>query len=163
VFAVVLGLMAGEGSPVLDVVEAVEADDPTEEVRPKELSRSSSSDGSSNSGHESFTTSLSRSSSSDGSSNSGHESFTTSRVEESAAIDPDEASRSYIFDPSAVTVSCIHVMASLCYFAEGDAWAPWEEVISEPADDEAVVFEEFYATGLRMPPQPTLTDILFKF
>jgi hypothetical protein len=142
VFAVVLGLMAGEGSPVLDVVEAVEADDPTEEVRPKELSRSSSSDGSSN---------------------SGHESFTTSRVEESAAIDPDEASRSYIFDPSAVTVSCIHVMASLCYFAEGDAWAPWEEVISEPADDEAVVFEEFYATGLRMPPQPTLTDILFKF
>jgi hypothetical protein len=142
VFAVVLSLMAGEGSPVLDVVEAVEADDPTEEVRPKELSRSSSSDGSSN---------------------SGHESFTTSQVEESAAIDPDEASRSYIFDPSAVTVSCIHVMASLCYFAEGDAWAPWEEVISEPADDEAVVFEEFYATGLRMPPQPTLTDILFKF
>jgi hypothetical protein len=142
VFAVVLGLMAGEGSPVLDVVEAVEADDPTEEVRPKELSRSSSSDGSSN---------------------SGHESFTTSQVEESAAIDPDEASRSYIFDPSAVTVSCIHVMASLCYFAEGDAWAPWEEVISEPADDEAVVFEEFYATGLRMPPQPTLTDTLFKF
>jgi hypothetical protein len=131
VFAVVLSLMAGEGSPVLDVVEAVEADDPTEEVRPKELSRSSSSDRSSN---------------------SGHESFTTSQVEESAAIDPDEASPSYIFDPSTVTVSCIHVMASLCYFAEGDAWAPWEEVIPEPADDESVVFEEFYATGLRMPP-----------
>jgi hypothetical protein len=40
---------------------------------------------------------------------------------------------------------------------------PWEEVVSDLADDEAIVFEEFFAIGLRMPPQPVLTNILVKF
>jgi hypothetical protein len=35
--------------------------------------------------------------------------------------------------------------------------------IPEPADDEAIVFEEFFATGLRMPPHSALTEILIKF
>jgi hypothetical protein len=38
-----------------------------------------------------------------------------------------------------------------------------EEVILEPAAEEVVVFEEFFAAGLRMPPHPVLTDILIKF
>jgi hypothetical protein len=36
-------------------------------------------------------------------------------------------------------------------------------VILEPADDEAVVFEEFFAVGHWMPPHPALTDILVMF
>jgi hypothetical protein len=67
-----------------------------------------------------------------------------------------------------VTISHLEVILvtrpeALGYFAEGSAWEPGEEVIPEPADDEAVVFEEFLAAGLRMPPQPILTDILVKF
>jgi hypothetical protein len=38
-----------------------------------------------------------------------------------------------------------------------------EEVVSESVDDETVVFEKFFIAGLRMPPQPVLTDILVKF
>jgi hypothetical protein len=43
------------------------------------------------------------------------------------------------------------------YINEGGAHAPGEENISEPNSDEAVVFEEFFISGLRMPPQPVLT------
>jgi hypothetical protein len=46
---------------------------------------------------------------------------------------------------------------------EGSAHEPGEEVVPDPGDDEAVVFEEFFAAGLRMPPQLALTDILLKF
>jgi hypothetical protein len=49
------------------------------------------------------------------------------------------------------------------YFAEGSAREPGEEVIPEPAVDEAVVFEEFFVVGLRMPLHPALTNILVKF
>jgi hypothetical protein len=38
-----------------------------------------------------------------------------------------------------------------------------EEVILEPTDIEAVVFEEFFAASLQMLPHPALTDILVKF
>jgi hypothetical protein len=54
-------------------------------------------------------------------------------------------------------------MGDLRYFAEGDARAPGEETVPEPADDEAVVFEEFFAAGLRMPPHSALAEILWKF
>jgi hypothetical protein len=40
---------------------------------------------------------------------------------------------------------------------------PGEETVLEPADDKVVVFEEFFAAGLRMPPHPALTEILIKF
>jgi hypothetical protein len=40
---------------------------------------------------------------------------------------------------------------------------PGEEVVPEPAADEAIVFEEFFAAGLRMPSHPVLIDILVKF
>jgi hypothetical protein len=54
-------------------------------------------------------------------------------------------------------------LEALGYFAEGSVHKPGEEVILEPADDEAVVFEEFFAAGLQMSSQPVLTDILVKF
>jgi hypothetical protein len=38
-----------------------------------------------------------------------------------------------------------------------------KETVPEPADDEVVVFEEFFAAGLRMPPHPALTEILLKY
>jgi hypothetical protein len=38
-----------------------------------------------------------------------------------------------------------------------------EETALELHPDEAVVFEEFFSAGLRMPPHPMLTDILLKF
>jgi hypothetical protein len=38
-----------------------------------------------------------------------------------------------------------------------------EEVVLEPAGDEAVVFEEFFAAGLRMPLQSVIVDNLVNF
>jgi hypothetical protein len=37
------------------------------------------------------------------------------------------------------------------------------ETVPELNPDEAIVFEEFFATGLRMPPHPAFTGILLKF
>jgi hypothetical protein len=49
------------------------------------------------------------------------------------------------------------------YFADGAACVPGEETVPEPNGDEAVMFEEFFTTDLRMPPHPVLSDILLKF
>jgi hypothetical protein len=38
-----------------------------------------------------------------------------------------------------------------------------EEVVPDLADNEAIILEEFFTTGLRMPSQLALTDILVKF
>jgi hypothetical protein len=51
----------------------------------------------------------------------------------------------------------------LGYFAEVSGCEPGKEVIPEPGNDEAVVFKEFFAAGLRMLSHPVLTDILLKF
>jgi hypothetical protein len=129
--------MEREGSPVLDMAGAAEAGDPTRVVCPEDHA---------------------------GSFNNGCEIFMVSQEEEeSTTTDPSEASQSYLFGPSMLTVSHIHEMASLRYFAEGDARVPGEEVILEAADDEDVVFEEFFVPGLCMPPCPALADIVFKF
>jgi hypothetical protein len=37
------------------------------------------------------------------------------------------------------------------------------ETVPEPHADEAVVFEDFFVVGLRMPPHPALTNILLHF
>jgi hypothetical protein len=122
---------------VLEVIGAAEADNPTEVVRPEEHATSSSSDRSSD---------------------TRRDSTTASQEEESTVVDPSEASRSYRFVSSTVTASRIPEMASLHYFDEGDV-----EVILEPADDEVVVFDEFFTAGLRMPPRPSLINIMLKF
>jgi hypothetical protein len=70
---------------------------------------------------------------------------------------------SYYFGPSTVTVSCIMEMIDYGYFADGAARVPGEETVPEPNGDEAVMFEEFFTTDLRMPPHPVLSDILLKF
>jgi hypothetical protein len=49
------------------------------------------------------------------------------------------------------------------YFAEGMGRVPEEETVLEPQLDEAVVFEEYFSAGLRMPPHPVLANILLKF
>jgi hypothetical protein len=49
------------------------------------------------------------------------------------------------------------------YFVEGDARAPREETTLELADDETVVFEDFFVAGIRMPLHPALANILLKF
>jgi hypothetical protein len=78
-------------------------------------------------------------------------------------MDPRESMQSYDFGPSTVTIGRIRQLEALGYFAEGSARELGEEVIPEPVADEAVMFEEFFAAGLRMPPHPVLTDILVKF
>jgi hypothetical protein len=83
--------------------------------------------------------------------------------EESGAVDPCEAERSYDFKPSTVTIGRIRQLDALGYFIEGSARELGEEVILDPGDDEAVMFEPFFAAGLRMPSQPALTNILLKF
>jgi hypothetical protein len=54
-------------------------------------------------------------------------------------------------------------MEALGYFAESSGCELGLEVIPEPADDEAVVFDEFFAVGLWMSPHLVLTDISLKF
>jgi tRNA A37 threonylcarbamoyladenosine synthetase subunit TsaC/SUA5/YrdC len=49
------------------------------------------------------------------------------------------------------------------YFAKGVWPTPWAEYVPDPRLDEAVVFEDFFPAGLRMPPHPVLLDILHKF
>jgi hypothetical protein len=49
------------------------------------------------------------------------------------------------------------------YFAEGMGREPRQETIPEPNPNEAVVFEEFFAASLRMPPHPVLSNSLLKF
>jgi hypothetical protein len=49
------------------------------------------------------------------------------------------------------------------YFAKGMACVPGEETTLEPSTDEAILFEEFFTVGLRMPLHPVLSDILLKF
>jgi hypothetical protein len=49
------------------------------------------------------------------------------------------------------------------YFLEGEARAPGAETVLEPNGDETVVYEDFFITGLRMPPHLALADILLHF
>jgi hypothetical protein len=84
-------------------------------------------------------------------------------TEAEAYVDPHELARSYEFGFSSVTVGRIRQMESLGYFAEGSVCELREEIVPEPNSDEAVVFEEFFTAGLRMPPHHVLTEILLKF
>jgi hypothetical protein len=103
------------------------------------------------------------SSSSRGSSSSGSESDNAAQEEGSEAVDPRESSQSYVFGPSIIMVDRVRKMASLGYFAEGTAREPGEEVVLEPTEDEAIVFKDFFAAGICMPPPPALAYILHKF
>jgi hypothetical protein len=49
------------------------------------------------------------------------------------------------------------------YFPKGYGQPPDAESVSEPRANKAVIFEDFFAIGLRMPPHLVLVDILCKF
>jgi hypothetical protein len=111
-----------------------------------------------------------------GSGGEGHESEGSAKRTESTQLsntgshngagdDVDEGShtQSYYFGPLTMTVSRIHGMIDNDYFAEGMGCEPGEETILKPNLDKAMVFEEFFTTGLRLPPHPVLADILLKF
>jgi hypothetical protein len=47
------------------------------------------------------------------------------------------------------------------YFAKVGARALGEETVLEPKNDEVVMFEEFFAVGLRVPPHLVLSHIFY--
>jgi hypothetical protein len=49
------------------------------------------------------------------------------------------------------------------YFPKGYDRPPGVEFVPDPREKEAVVFEDFFIAGLRMPPHPIIVDILRKF
>jgi hypothetical protein len=74
-----------------------------------------------------------------------------------------DSSQSFLFGPSSAIVSQIRAMIDDGYFIEGMGNEPGEETLLEPHPDGAVVFEEFFSAGLRMPLHPVLANILLKF
>jgi hypothetical protein len=67
------------------------------------------------------------------------------------------------FSSSTIGKDWIWTIGGLSYFAKGSAWALGSESVSESCIDKAVIFEDLFTAGLRMPPHPVLTDILQKF
>jgi hypothetical protein len=47
--------------------------------------------------------------------------------------------------------------------AGGERRAPGTETVPEPNGNEAIVYENFFIANMRMPPHPTLADILLNF
>jgi hypothetical protein len=70
---------------------------------------------------------------------------------------------SLYFGPSTVTVCRIRSIIVNGYFANGMGHEPGEETVPEPRADEAVLFEEFFTDGLRMPLHHVLAAILLKY
>jgi hypothetical protein len=74
------------------------------------------------------------------------------------------ASVTYDFGQSTITKARIASLESFAYyFLKGCGRPPGAESILDPHENEAVVFEDFFTAGLRMPPHPILLDILCKF
>jgi hypothetical protein len=127
--------MDGEGLPVIDIVG-----DASKAFLPETLTASSSSDCS-----------------------SGEAANDVAEAAAEDTVDLHEPVRSYDFGMSSVTVGRIWQLEFLRYFAKASAREPGEETILELNDNEAVVFEEFFVTGLHMPPHPAFAEILLKF
>jgi hypothetical protein len=71
---------------------------------------------------------------------------------------------SYDFGQSIVTKTRVMSMESYtCYFPKGYGRAPGAESMLEPRANEAVMFKDFFAARLQMPPHPIRVDILCKF
>jgi hypothetical protein len=69
----------------------------------------------------------------------------------------------YYFGSSTITIGKIKEMIEKCYFPKDGARAPRAETVPEPDNDEAMVYEDFFITDLRMPLHPALADILLYF
>jgi hypothetical protein len=71
---------------------------------------------------------------------------------------------SYNFGQSIMMRACVMALESFArYFLKGFARPPGTESVPDPRENEAVIFEDFFAAGLRIPPHPILLDILHKF
>jgi hypothetical protein len=71
--------------------------------------------------------------------------------------------RTCYFRSSTITISKIKEMEEKCYFPEGEAHTPGNEIVPEPNGDEAIVYEDLFIASLCMPPHRALTDILLHF
>jgi hypothetical protein len=69
----------------------------------------------------------------------------------------------YYFSSSIITVGKIKMMVKKGYFVDGEAHALTAETVSEPDNDEVIMYEDFFVAGLRMSLHPALVDILLKF
>jgi hypothetical protein len=71
---------------------------------------------------------------------------------------------SYDFGLSTIMRTHIGSLESYkCFFLKGYDQPPGSESVLNPQPDEVVVFEDFFAAGLLMPPHLVLVDILRKF
>jgi hypothetical protein len=75
----------------------------------------------------------------------------------------DENLQTYNFGASTITLGRIKEMEEKGYFVEGKARTPGVKTVSEAKEDEAVLYEDFFVAGLRMPLHPALVGILLKF
>jgi hypothetical protein len=71
--------------------------------------------------------------------------------------------QTYYFGSSTITVGKINEMVEKGYFPEDGAHTSRAETMPEPNNDELMVYEDFFATGLHMPPHPALANILEHF
>jgi hypothetical protein len=71
---------------------------------------------------------------------------------------------SYDFGPSTITKNHLASLENNThYFPKGYGHPPDAKFVPDPRANEAVVFEDFFTVGLRMPPHPILVGILHKF
>jgi hypothetical protein len=64
------------------------------------------------------------------------------------------------FDSSTIGKDRIQTMEGLSYFVKGSAQTSSSETMPKTRIDEALVFKDFFAVGIRMPPHSVLVDIL---
>jgi hypothetical protein len=75
----------------------------------------------------------------------------------------NENSWTYYFRSSTITIGKIKEMVEKSYFPEDGARAPGVETVPETDNDKAMMYEDFFVAGLRIPLHPTLADILLHF
>jgi hypothetical protein len=68
--------------------------------------------------------------------------------------------RTCYFGSSTITMGKIKEMEEKGYFPKGEARAPGVETVPKPNGDEAIVYKDFFITGLHMPLHSALADIL---
>jgi hypothetical protein len=66
------------------------------------------------------------------------------------------------FSTSRIYSSRVHEMQHLCYFGNGVGWALGAEDVLE-SEGELVVFEAFFAVGLRLSVHRFIVEVLWKF
>jgi hypothetical protein len=99
---------------------------------------------------------------SDDSGDSGNTSDNGSHVK--IGVEAALAGISFDFGPSKVTKGHISDLESSSHcFPKGFARPPGMESVPVPKEDEAIVFEDFFAARLRISPHPVLLDVLRKF